>query len=371
MKNLSICYFAFSENYGENHAGFTHTYNITKNLGKYCKRVDVFFSYNQLGLIKQENNVYYHGIVLPKLKSFFKIFSYLKSYFYIKNFVKKSDLIHERFHVNPIDLLFVKNKKYILEINDPAIVLYKGLKSKIYNYLIKKKLNKSNKIITQTNTLKKIINKYINKEIGVISNGVDTEFFNPNIKSNFRDEHNINGNEIIVMFSGGFMQWHGVQDILELAKEFTNVKFILIGKGPMYGEVQSKKLNNLILLGSKPYFEMPKYLIASDILIAPFNTEKFKKLDVYGFWWCPIKLFEYMSMGKPILTYNYEEVKNILNDCALLAKPNDIKDFKEKLNELIKNKKLRLKLGKKSRQNALKYDWNIIAKKTFNFYKKI
>ena len=55
---------------------------------------------------------------------------------------------------------------------------------------------------------------------------------------------------------------------------------------------------------------MPKYLVASDILIAPFNTERFKLIEKYGFWWCPVKLFEYLAMGKPILTYEYPEVKN-------------------------------------------------------------
>lgn len=356
---LNIAYLALSEQYGSNHAGFSHTYNITKSLGKYCNRVNVFFLNDEVGFIKKEGNTYYHGIMLPSSKNLFKIFKFIKSYSYIKKLTKNADLIYERFHVNPIDLLFVKNKKYILEMNDPAMVLYSGIKGKIYRILVNKKIDRANGIITQTITLKNLLNKFTNKRIDVVSNGVDTKLFNPNVKTNIRKEFGIKDSEILVMFSGGFMQWHGVQDVTKLAKDFNEVKFMLVGDGPLFEELEnkSKKLKNIILAGSKKYEEIPKYLQAADILIAPFNTERFKHLEEYGFWWCPVKLFEYMAMGKSILSYDYDEIKAILKNGGITAKSGDLKDFENKLEMLINNKKLRIELGKTAKKISLEYTW--------------
>ena len=165
------------------------------------------------------------------------------------------------------------------------------------------------------------------------------------------------------MFVGSFMQWHGVQDIIQIAKNIPEAMFILIGAGPLYEEIniQSNELTNVILTG--PINNVPKYLANSDITIAPFNTNRFTKLEDYGFWWCPVKLYEYMASGKPIVSYNFNEVRNIIKDSGLLAEPDNIKDFEEKINLLLKDKKLRETLGKKARKIALDYSWKKRAEK--------
>jgi len=125
------------------------------------------------------------------------------------------------------------------------------------------------------------------------------------------------------------------------------------------------------LTGSKPMGEIPAYLSAADIAIAPFNTKKFRKLEKYGFWWCPVKLFEYMASGKPIISYDYFEVKNIVKNSGLLVKPGDFETFQNKLKGLIENKKLRLKLGKMARKIALMYDWKYRAEEVYKIYKNV
>ena len=228
-------------------------------------------------------------------------------------------------------------------------------------------------MITQTNTLKKILSDYYNKDIYVVSNGVDTLKFRPDVTNDIRKLYNIDNNDILVVFVGAFMQWHGVLDIVKLAKLFTNVKFLMVGSGPEFNAVleESKNVKNLIFVGSKPSEEVSKFLAAADITIAPFNTDKFDKINKYGFWWCPVKLFEYMSSGKPVVSYSYDEVGNIVKEGGLLAKPGDFQDFSEKLRVLIKNKELRLKLGKAARKLALKYDWRYRAQEVYKIYKNL
>ena len=144
---------------------------------------------------------------------------------------------------------------------------------------------------------------------------------------------------------------------------------MLVGSGELFEHIKKIKTDNMILLGAKPHEEIPKYLALSDILIAPFNDEYFRG---FGFWWNPVKLFEYMAAGKPVVSYNYEEVRKIVRDAGLLAKPGDLEDFIKKLEYLIEDENLRREMGRKGREIAVKeYDWKIRAKQTVEVYKQV
>ncbi len=365
-KDLRVTYFAFSEEYGGKHAGFTHSYNIVNALSKFVNISSFFYSQKNICI----GGVFY-SVVFPSLKNLFcaNPFLYFTSYFKVRGAVKSAAIIHERFHVNPIDLLFVDKKIYILEINDPAMILHNNF---FYGFLIGLKLRKCSCVITQTNTLKNILSKFTSKPIYVVPNGVDTKKFRPNIKSDVRDRYGIGNNEIVIVFVGAFMPWHGVDEVVRLARQMPHVKFLMVGRGPEYPEVKrkSKELRNIILVGPVNNEEIPKFLSVADILIAPFNTKKFTKMEDYGFWWCPVKIFEYMASGRPIVSYDYQEVSNIIDGCGLLARPGDFNDLFAKTKRLVESKKLRVNLGIMARRRSLSYDWEYRAMEVFKIYKK-
>jgi glycosyltransferase involved in cell wall biosynthesis len=127
----------------------------------------------------------------------------------------------------------------------------------------------------------------------------------------------------------------------------------------------------MLFLGAVPYEDVPKYLLMSDILIAPFDTSNFPYLEKSGFWWCPVKLFEYLAAGKPIVSFDFEEVKNIVGDAALLAKPGNLNQFNEYLDSLIKDESLREKLGSKGKEIAEQCSWQKRAEETVKVYEKV
>ncbi len=374
---MKVGYFAFSETFNGPHAGFVHTYNIVKSLSEKGVNVSLFIgsSRDEFEGMEELNTIY---VTLPMVATILKRnpIEYIKSYREIKKRIKDLDIIHERFHINPIDLLFIGDRKYVLEVNDPGIELYSGLKGKIYSYFIKKKFRRCDVIITQTETLKRILERHTEKPIYVVPNGVDTNFFKPNLESDIRARYGICDDEILITFVGAFREWHGVQDIIAIADKIhrKNVKFMLVGMGPLYDEIYEKCKDNrdIILTGPKKHDEIPKFLAASDILIAPFNTSRFRELERIGFWWCPIKIFEYLASGKAILTYDFEEIRKIIKNTGALAKPDDLDDFIQKLLMLIEDENLRIKLGRKARKIAEgEYAWGTRAETIIQVYEKV
>jgi glycosyltransferase involved in cell wall biosynthesis len=136
--------------------------------------------------------------------------------------------------------------------------------------------------------------------ITTIKNGVDTVFFSQNDISkkearrmlNIRDEEIVIGNVCGLRVEKGLQNW--VRLAGELVKRNKNLKFLLVGDGPVKTEIVDL-IKTLMLTD---YFIMPglqrnvkPYLDAMDIF---WITSKFEGL--------PIALLEAMSMEKPIVT---------------------------------------------------------------------
>ena len=105
--------------------------------------------------------------------------------------------------------------------------------------------------------------------------------------------------------------------------------------------------------------DIPDYLQAADVLLMLFTW------DVPTIRYCsPLKVFEYMAAGRPIVGEAYPTITEVLkhNQTALLAKPGDFED-------LCKNLKVALsgdgtsQMARLAREKAFnKYSWEIRAK---------
>ena len=61
-----------------------------------------------------------------------------------------------------------------------------------------------------------------------------------------------------------------------------------------------------------------RIMAGSDVLVALFNAKGFAEFDRYGFFWCPVKLFEYMVSSKPVVSDDFPEVRGIVGDGGCL-----------------------------------------------------
>ena len=351
---MKIAYLALAVKRCDNNAGFTHPFNISRALSQQAD-VSLCISGRSPGVVR-ENCPRMVELSFPSTDS--RTFSPLKigeSFRLMQRELSGTDVVHERLRYNPIDLLFVRDRKYVLEINDLTSLhttsTWRSLKEKI----LSSKSRKCLAIITQTETLRNHIRNLTEKPVFIVPNGVDTGAFCPEAGDRFRKQYGIGEDEIVVTYVGSFRQWHGIPTILDTAEyilsQRRNITFILVGNGPLFDYAQRKAagLRNVILTGSVAMDDIPRYVAGSDICVAPFSGENFGPIDRYGFWWCPVKLFEYLACGKPVVSSDYREVRKIVKDAALLSTPQDTRGFSKHILTLADTKQLREELGLRAR----------------------
>jgi glycosyltransferase involved in cell wall biosynthesis/ubiquinone/menaquinone biosynthesis C-methylase UbiE len=137
------------------------------------------------------------------------------------------------------------------------------------------------------------------KKCLLIRNGVDFEFFTHNCYPNdlLKDiKHPIIG------YYGALAEWIDFELINFLATQRPEWNFVLIGDIFVDDVAGIDDLSNVHLLGRRPYSEMPLYLYHFDVCLIPF------KLNDVTHAVDPVKFYEYISVGKPVVTVPLSEL---------------------------------------------------------------
>lgn len=163
-------------------------------------------------------------------------------------------------------------------------------------------------VIAISNGLKQLyVSMGVDKEkILVAPDGVSIEQFNLNLeKSAVRKELGLPQEKKLIIYTGSRYKWKGV-DVLEEVN-------------PMLPEGVE-----LIVVTDKSYLEIPKYLQAADVLVLPNSA----KSEVSRQYTSPMKLFEYMASGRPIIASDLPSIREVLDDkVAYLFKPDSSRDL--------------------------------------------
>ncbi len=134
--------------------------------------------------------------------------------------------------------------------------------------------------------------------IADIPNGVDTNLFDPKTYEGAALPDDLQGlSHPIIGFSGSVGKWIDIDLIIETAKHFTKGSVVLIGLNEKHPNIQLlSSLNNVHFLGMKKRKDVPKYILGFDVCLMPFSQGE------VGEGLVPLKMFEYLAMGKPIVT---------------------------------------------------------------------
>jgi glycosyltransferase involved in cell wall biosynthesis len=114
-------------------------------------------------------------------------------------------------------------------------------------------------------------------------------------------------------FVGGFYPWHGLELLIDafsrVAPRVTDVDLLLIGDGPMMPAIRRRIEEcglgrRVVLAGRVAHQALPRYIAAFHIGVVPDSND-------YG---SPMKVFEYMAMGKPVLVPDLPPLLDAVTD---------------------------------------------------------
>lgn len=195
---------------------------------------------------------------------------------------------------------------------------------------------------------------------------------------NFTDLYKYRKNTILtnrefdVGYVGGISEVRGIMTILDsinyLKKVFPSIKIILLG--PVLSKDFSEKISytikknnlgeNILIPGFVKYNEISDYY--NNIKIGVIPLQEVKKYSEA----IPIKLFEYMNFGLPIIASNLKNTCNYIaeNNVGFCIQANNPKMLAEKISFLLNNPDLMGKFGDNGKKAVdEKYNWSIMEKK--------
>lgn len=234
----------------------------------------------------------------------------------------------------------------------------------------KRKVKKFDYIITADDAVKERLKK-VNKDIEVVYNFSDFK-----VKNHCKVEKVYD-----VIYQGGITMERGVFQLVkavEIVKNTYKKDILMVFVGPISDkEVEDKVLpyleahklqDNVKFLGKVPHLEVEEYIRKSKIgavTLLPY-PKYFKNI--------PIKQFEYMSCGVPVIGSDLPPIKKFVSkyNAGLIVNPRDAEEIAKAIIKLLDNDELRNEMGSNGMLAVEKeYNWEQMHSRLINIYKSM
>ena len=170
--------------------------------------------------------------------------------------------------------------------------------------------------------------------------GVDTTLFRN--YGDTKEELDIEG--FVIGYVGVLREWVDLRPVFEALKDLNKeIKMIVVGKEGYFREnIELAKrcgvFDRVTFTGMVPYSQVPKYISAMDVCLIPFKRNEITQNAL------PLKLFEYMACGKPVISSEIPGVKHVAGDRVMYASTRD--EYRKKILNLYIDEKKRKEMGK-------------------------
>ena len=318
----------------------------------------VLYAYSEKNTIENVYEFY-------DVKDNFKI----KTYPFKKNRINR--IINSIFALIPF--LFVNRKKTIIYAREIFSVFFCSILNikyvyEIHNlpspnviYFLKRVINASSNLflVTISDRLKlKLVELYRPKnKIYSLHDGATLKPLNFKNPPKFYNQSTLN-----IAYVGHLYKGRGIELIIELALRLPQFNFQLIG-----GEDEDiKRLRrispkNIYFHGYVPPKQTDKFRFFSDILLMPYMDGLGNKgsLSDTSSWMSPMKLFEYMSSRKPILSTDLPVLREVLNESNAILIPYEPTEWEKAIMKIYNDREFGYSLAEKAYQDLkTKYTWS-------------
>ncbi len=197
---------------------------------------------------------------------------------------------------------------------------------------------------------RRVMGNFMNPERDkIVYNGTDiNKFFPLPDKSKIREKLSYHKDKFIIGYIGT-LDFHKkmirlAEAFKEVSRSFSSAELVIIGDGPAYGKLKSYIDNNglsdrVFLKGWISHYEVNEHLNCFDLAIHHYANHYMN----------PLKIFEYLAVGLPVIAPDIESVRSLFKDGEdLLISKHDNKNLADEISLIIENDELRNKLKENS-----------------------
>jgi glycosyltransferase involved in cell wall biosynthesis len=199
-------------------------------------------------------------------------------------------------------------------------------------------------------------------KVHVVPNGVDPARFRPDLPPS---RPRADG-AFVVGFVGTLKPWHGLTTLVEafalLRREVPGARLLIVGEGPerarLEADLAGRGLSQAVdWTGGVDPSEVPALLASMDVAVAPYP-----RLD--DFYFSPLKLYEYMAAGLPVVASRIGQVGAAVRDGVdgLLVPSGDAAGLAARLSQLAADPAWRRRLGAAARAAVVRrHSWDAVV----------
>jgi glycosyltransferase involved in cell wall biosynthesis len=255
---------------------------------------------------------------------------------------------------------------FLLEVNAPLVdeaVRFRGLTDpEPLRERERRLLRSADTVIVVSEALRRhaVANGAAPERVCVIPNGVDQEIFDRSDGKAIRRRLNLEG-QVVVGFVGSLKPWHGVRELIEAFIRLPrSTALLLVGDGPERPEiaaaVEAAKVSDRVrMIGRIAHAEVPSYLDAMDIGVAPYRWQP-------AFYFSPLKVVEYLAAGLPVVASAQGELGDLIGPAGVVVTPGSIEALAEALNRLVSDPSLRGSMSGHARARVSERSWDRVVK---------
>lgn len=175
--------------------------------------------------------------------------------------------------------------------------------------------------------------------ISVVPNAADPKHFHPSVRTAPRRTRATD--PFTIGFLGSLKPWHGVdlmaRAFIRLSRRHPNYNLLIVGEGPMRKTLEAefrreRCIDRVRFTGAVAYEDVPKVVANMDVGLAPYPKQS-------DFYFSPIKIFEYMACGVPIVASDIGQIGDLMKNrkTARLHRPGAILEMASLIEEVAKS----------------------------------
>lgn len=304
----------------------------------------------------------YPGAIIPRIKDkkvrvLLVPFLLLSQYFVLMKILPKVDVVQANWIIPQGIIQSCFKKPYVITGHGTDIV---SMNKGIFKLLKKRAVEKSRGLTVVSQHLKKEALKFADEsKINIISMGCKTD----NFGKHFAEENYFHQEgKKVVLFVGRLVAIKGVTHLIEAMKKVDAV-LIIVGDGPLRDDLinQAKPQGDKIrFLGAKSHEDLKRIYASADVFAAPSITVENGKQEGLG-----LVILEAMASGLPVVANKSGGITDLIQDGVngLYAQEKNVDSLAFKINLLLNDDELYVKISEKSLKTAYEYDYKVIANK--------